>query len=109
MTIPIDNPADHVAEAVRLTKEGEEHLRYMHGRADHATAYARLAQVHATLAARGEPAGHPVTPYREALAELRATIASAREGALFSADGTTVSMDRRLWDAVVYLAAGEPR
>ena len=72
-------------------------------------AAATLAQVHATLATRGEPAGHPVTPYREALTELREAIASAREGALFSTDGTTVSMDRKLWDAVVYLAAGEPR
>ena len=66
-------------------------------------------QAAATLATRQEPAGHPVTPYREALTELREAIASAREGALFSTDGTTVSMDRRLWDAVVYLAAGEPR
>ena len=62
---------DHIAEAVRLAKLGEEHLSNAFGHADHADAYARLARVHATLATRGEPAGHPVTPYREALAELR--------------------------------------
>ena len=65
---------DHIAEAVRLAKLGEEHFSNAFGHADHADAYARLAQVHATLATRGEPAGHPVTPYREALAELREAV-----------------------------------
>ena len=40
---------DHIAEAVRLTKLGEENLKNVYGTAENATAYARLAQVHATL------------------------------------------------------------
>jgi hypothetical protein len=40
---------DHIAEAVRLTKEGEAHLRQPSNLTNYAVAYARLAQVHATL------------------------------------------------------------
>jgi hypothetical protein len=58
------------------------------------------ALVHATLATRGEPAGHPVTPYREALTELREAvrrlISAYDHQALAMADSTYVQRLREL-------------
>ena len=60
---------DHIAEALKrlqTANQRENNSDELGG-----LVQAVIGLTHATLATRGEPAGHPVTPYREALAELR--------------------------------------
>ena len=60
---------DHFAEAEKLIASVMGSSPYV-ATAQEARDIVALAQVHATLATRQEPAGHPVTPYRQAYAEL---------------------------------------
>jgi hypothetical protein len=55
--------------------------------------------VHAILATRGEPAGHPVTPYREALAELREGVEALLDALDGGADGVRRCRSARSADA----------